>query len=407
MAWNKPGNGNSGNRDPWGSGGSGRGPQQGPPDLDEIVRNIQNRLSGLFGGGKGGGGGGKTRMGKAGGIGIGVIIAIVIGLWLLSGFYVVKQAERGVVLRFGKLQDVTEAGLHWRLPFPIDSVEKVDVQKVFQMEVGYRSNDRTGRVSRVPKEALMLTEDENIVDIEFAVQYRIANAADYLFNVKNPEITIGQATESAIREIVGKSTLDFVITEGRSDVANKTQAVLQKILDRYKTGIFITTAKMQKAQPPEQVKAAFDDAVKAREDEQRFKNEAQAYSNDILPRARGKAARLVQEGEGYKASVIARAEGDARRFTQIATEFAKAPEVTRERLYLETMEDVLSNSTKVFIDQKGGNNILYLPLDKLIAQGARALEPESQAGTAAETGGAQPGFGRGRTRSDLRTRGVQ
>ncbi len=404
MAWNKPGNGNSGNRDPW---GSGSGPRQGPPDLDEIVRNIQNRLSGLFGGGKGGGGG-KVSMGKAGGIGVGVIIAIVAGLWLLSGFYIVKQAERGVVLRFGKLQEVTEAGLHWRLPFPVDSVEKVDVQNVFQMEVGYRSDARTGRVSQVPKEALMLTEDENIVDIEFAVQYRISNAADYLFNVKDPEITIGQATESAIREIVGKSTLDFVITEGRADVANNTQAVLQKILDRYKTGIFITTAKMQKAQPPEQVKAAFDDAVKAREDEQRFKNEAQAYANDILPRARGKAARLVQEGEGYKVSVIARAEGDARRFTQIATEFAKAPEVTRERLYLETMEDVLSNSTKVFIDQKGGNNILYLPLDKIVTQGARvAPESGSQAGAAVETGGAQPDIDRGRTRTDLRRRGGQ
>lgn len=403
MAWNKPGNGNSGNRDPW---GSGSGPRQGPPDLDEIVRNIQNRLRGLFGGGKGGGG--KVGIGKAGGIGVGVIIAIVIGLWLLSGFYVVKQAERGVILRFGKLQEVTEAGLHWRLPFPVDSVEKVDVQNVFQMEVGYRSDARTGRVSQVPKEALMLTEDENIVDIEFAVQYRISNAADYLFNVKDPEITIGQATESAIREIVGKSTLDFVITEGRADVANNTQAVLQKILDRYKTGIFITTAKMQKAQPPEQVKAAFDDAVKAREDEQRFKNEAQAYANDILPRARGKAARLVQEGEGYKVSVIARAEGDARRFTQIATEFAKAPEVTRERLYLETMEDVLSNSTKVFIDQKGGNNILYLPLDKIVTQGARAgPESGSQGGTAVETGGAQPDIDRGRTRTDLRRRGGQ
>ncbi len=404
MAWNKPGNGNSGNRDPW---GSGSGPRQGPPDLDEIVRNIQNRLRGLFGGGKGGGGG-KVGIGKAGGIGVGVIIAIVAGLWLLSGFYVVKQAERGVVLRFGKLQEVTEAGLHWRLPFPVDSVEKVDVQNVFQMEVGYRSDARTGRVSQVPKEALMLTEDENIVDIEFAVQYRISNAADYLFNVKDPEITIGQATESAIREIVGKSTLDFVITEGRADVANNTQIVLQKILDRYKTGIFITTAKMQKAQPPEQVKAAFDDAVKAREDEQRFKNEAQAYSNDILPRARGKAARLVQEGEGYKVSVIARAEGDARRFTQIATEFAKAPEVTRERLYLETMEEVLSSSTKVFVDQKGGNNILYLPLDKIVTQGARAApESGSQGGTAAETGGAQPDIDRGRARTDLRRRGGQ
>jgi membrane protease subunit HflK len=406
MAWNKPGNGNSGNKDPW---GPKRGGQQGPPDLDEIVRNVQNKLSGLFGGGKGGGGRGRgIGSFKAGGIGFGVIVTVVAALWLLSGFYIVKQAERGVILRFGKLQDVTEAGLHWRFPFPIDSVEKVDVQNVFQMEVGYRSNERTGRVSHVPQEALMLTEDENIVDIEFAVQYRIANAADYLFNVKDPEITIGQATESAIREIVGKSSLDFVITEGRADVANNTQVVLQKILDRYNTGIFITTAKMQKAQPPEQVKAAFDDAVKAREDEQRFKNEAQAYSNDILPRARGKAARLVQEGEGYKASVIARADGDARRFTQIATEFAKAPEVTRERLYLETMEGVLSNSTKVFIDQKGGNNILYLPLDKIVGQGARSgLERGSQASTEAETGGAQPGFDRSRARPDSRTRGVQ
>ena len=376
MAWNKPGNGNSGNKDPW---GPKRGGQPGPPDLDDIVRNLQNKLGGLFGGGKGGSGRGRgIGSFKAGGIGLGVILAIVAALWLLSGFYIVKQAERGVVLRFGKLQDVTEAGLHWRLPFPIDSVEKVDVQNVFQMEVGYRSNERTGRVSHVPQEALMLTEDENIVDIEFAVQYRIANAADYLFNVKDPEITIGQATESAIREVVGKSTLDHVITEGRADVANKTQVVLQKILDRYNTGIFITTVKMQKAQPPEQVKAAFDDAVKAREDEQRFKNEAQAYSNDILPRVRGKAARLVQEGEGYKASVTARAEGDARRFTQIAREYVKAPEVTRERLYLETMEQVLSNTTKVLIDQKGGNNILYLPLDRIVAQGSRPGPLESR-----------------------------
>jgi membrane protease subunit HflK len=258
----------------------------------------------------------------------------------------------------------------------------------------------------VPKEALMLTEDENIVDIEFAVQYQIKNAADYLFNVNDPEATIVQGTESAIREIVGKNTLDFVITEGRDDVAIRTQGLLQEILDRYKSGIAITTTKMQKAQPPEQVKAAFDDAVKAREDEQRFKNEAQAYANDILPRARGTAARLVQEGEGYKASVIARAGGDAQRFLQISREYAKAPEVTRERLYLEAMEYVLTNTTKVFVDQKGGNNILYLPLDQIIRQAGRGAPGESRPPSGeAETGGAQPGFERGR--GDLRARGRQ
>lgn len=403
MSWNKPGNGNSGNRDPW---GPKRGGQQGPPDLDEIVRNVQNKLSGLFGGGRGGGRGRGVGF-KGGGIGLGVIVVVALVLWLLSGFYVVKQAERGVVLRFGKLQQVTEAGLRWHLPFPIEGVEKVDVQNVFQQEVGYRSNERTGRASHVPAEALMLTEDENIVDIEFAVQYQISDAANYLFNVQNPEETIAQVTESSIREIVGKSTLDHVITEGRVDVADKTQALLQEILERYKTGIVVTTVKMQKAQPPEQVKAAFDDAVKAREDEQRFKNEAQAYSNDILPRARGNAARLVQEGEGYKASVTARAEGDAQRFSRIAREYEKAPAITRERLYLESVEAVLSNSTTVLIDQKGGNNILYLPLDKIVSQGRSGRLDSGQSADGADSGdGSQP-FGRGRSRNDLRTRGTE
>ncbi len=388
------------NKDPWGPKWGG---QQGLPDLDEIVRNIQNKFSGWFGGGKGGGPG--LRLGRMGGIGLGAILSVIIGLWLFSGFYIVKQAENGVVLQFGKFQEITTPGLNWHYPFPIERVNKINVQNVFSMEVGYRT-DRNGRVSHVPREALMLTEDENIVDIEFAVQYRISDAAAYWFNVEQPEVTIAQATESAIREIVGKSTLDYVITDGRVDVANRTQQLLQKILDRYDTGIFITTTKMQKAQPPEQVKAAFDDAVKAREDEQRFRNEAEAYANDILPRARGKAARLVQEGEGYKASVIARADGDTRRYIQIAREYAKAPDITRERLYLETMEAVLSNTTKVFIDQQGGNNILYLPLDKIIGQRDRsAFDERGQAPIGAETGGAQD-VGRSRGRTD-RTRGTQ
>ena len=405
MAWNKPGNGNSGNKDPWGSRGGGH---QGPPDLDEIVRNIQARLSGLFGGGRGGGRGGRVGGLRAGGIGFGAVLVAALVLWGVSGFYIVQQAERGVVLRFGKLQEVTQAGLRWHLPYPIETVKKVNVQNVFAIEIGYRSNERTGRVSRVPKEALMLTEDENIIDIEFAVQYQITNAADYLFNVNDPEATIVQVAESAIREIVGKNTMDFVITEGRDDVAIRTQGLLQEILDRYKSGITITTAKMQKAQPPEQVKAAFDDAVKAREDEQRLKNEAQAYANDILPRARGTAARLLQEGEAYKASVIARAGGDSERFLEVAREYAKAPEVTRERLYLETMEHVLTDTTKVFVDQKGGNNILYLPLDQILSQaagGARAdvRPPATEGGDA----GTARSFGRARSRGEQRGRGNQ
>ncbi len=254
----------------------------------------------------------------------------------------------------------------------------------------------------------MLTEDENIIDIEFAVQYQITNAADYLFNVNDPEATIVQVAESAIREIVGKNTMDFVITEGRDDVAIRTQGLLQEILDRYKSGITITTAKMQKAQPPEQVKAAFDDAVKAREDEQRLKNEAQAYANDILPRARGTAARLLQEGEAYKASVIARAGGDSERFLEIAREYAKAPEVTRERLYLETMEHVLTDTTKVFVDQKGGNNILYLPLDQILSQAAGGGRPDVRPPmTEGGDAGTARSFGRARSRGEQRGRGGQ
>ena len=373
-----------------------------------LFRSIQARLSGLFGGGRGGGRGGRVGGLRAGGIGFGAVLVAALVLWGISGFYIVQQAERGVVLRFGKLQEVTQAGLRWHMPYPVETVKKVNVQNVFAIEIGYRSNERTGRVSRVPKEALMLTEDENIIDIEFAVQYQITNAADYLFNVNDPEATIVQVAESAIREIVGKNTMDFVITEGRDDVAIRTQGLLQEILDRYKSGITITTAKMQKAQPPEQVKAAFDDAVKAREDEQRLKNEAQAYANDILPRARGTAARLLQEGEAYKASVIARAGGDSERFLEIAREYAKAPEVTRERLYLETMEHVLTDTTKVFVDQKGGNNILYLPLDQILSQAAGSGRPDVRPPmTEGGDAGTARSFGRARSRGEQRGRGGQ
>ena len=401
MAWNEPGK--SGDKDPW---SQRRKPGAGGPDIDRIVKNIQEKFSGLLGGlFGGGGGGGDIGGGRASSFGLGLIVVVALVIWLATGFYIVNQGERGVVLRFGKQAEITDAGLRWHLPFPLETVEKVNVEKVSTIEIGYRSNPRSGGKSKVPKEALMLTEDENIIDIEFAVQYKIKDAADFLFNVRDPENTIAQATESAVREVVGKSTLDFALTEGRDQVSRSSRELLQQILDRYKTGVHIVTVETQKAQPPDEVKPAFDDAVKAREDEQRLINEAEAYANDVIPRARGGAARLMQEAEGYKASVIARADGDTRRFSQIANEYARAPNVTRERLYLETMEQVLSSTTTIFIDQKAGNNLLYLPLDKLIPMGEAAasvpfVPPLTEADAAAK-GGAT-----GRSRNDLRTRGM-
>lgn len=392
MAWNVPG-GSGGDKDPW---GQRRKPGQ-APDLDQIVRNIQQRLGGLFGGRRGGAGPGAR------GFGIGLILLVVVGVWLLSGLYIVQQGERGVVLRFGEKHRVSEAGLSWHFPYPIEWVEKVNVEKVSTIEIGYRSNPRTGGRSKVPKEALMLTEDENIIDIEFAVQYRIKDAGNYLFNVRDPEVTIAAATESAVRESVGKSTLDFALTEGREQLALSARGLLQEILDRYRSGIDIVAVETQRAQPPDEVKPAFDDAVKAREDEQRLKNEAEAYANDVIPRARGAAARLIQEAEGYKASVIARAEGDARRFSQIAIEYAKAPAVTRERLYIETMEQVLSNTSKVFVDQKTGN-LLYLPIDRLMprSDGTTAGAPLPPASETEASPGGRDAAARGR--ADVRRR---
>ena len=392
MAWNEPGK--SGDKDPW---GQRRKPDSGGPDLDRIVKNLQQKFAGLFGGGAG----------PASGFGIGLIIVVALLIWALTGFYVINQGERGVVLRFGRETEITDAGLHWHLPYPIEKVEKVNVEKVSTIEIGYRSNPRGGGKSKVPKEALMLTEDENIIDIEFAVQYRVNNAADYVFNVRDPETTIGQATESAVREVIGRSALDYVF-ENRKSVEDNVKELLQSILNNYRVGVSIQAVEMQRAQPPEEVKPAFDDAVKAREDRERLKNEAEAYANDVIPRARGAAARMLQEAEGYKASVIARADGDALRFTQIANEYVKAPNVTRERLYLETMEQVLSNTTKIFVDQKAGNNLIYLPLDKLLPAGVPPSTPAPLVAPSAETGAAPAPPSRdsaaSRSRTDLRRR---
>ncbi len=399
MAWNEPG---PGGKEPWGQ----RKKTQGPPDLDQILKNLQDRMRGLFGG-KGRGGGGEGGTTKVSGLGAGLIAMVAVILWLVSGFYIVNEGQRGVVLQFGAKTEITDAGLHWRWPFPIESVEKVNVSQVSTIEIGYRKSDKTGGTSKVPKEALMLTQDENILDIEFAVQYKIKDAADYLFNVRDVQTTLMSATESAVREVVGKSDLDFIITEGRDQIGQNTRALLQEIMDRYKSGIQIVTVQMQKALPPEEVKAAFDDAVKAREDEQRLKNEAEAFAYDMIPRARGNAARMLQEAEGYKASVIARAEGDAKRFSQIVVEYAKAPGVTRDRLYIEAMERVFSNTTKILVDQKAGNNILYLPLDKLVAQGAtKTAGPVNTLQPLPEPESASPAVGRDRARDSQRTRGT-
>ena len=362
MAWNEPG---SDNRDPWGQGNG----QKGPPDLDDLIRDLQKKFAGILGGGvKKPGGGGPGRARSIGGKSLLFIVLILIGLWAATGFYVVEQGEQGVELRFGRYLQVTEAGLRWHAPYPIETVLIENVQKIRTVEVGYRTNARSNQAANVPREALMLTEDENIIDIQFAVQYDIKDPRDLIFNVsESDETVVRQATESAVREIVGGNSMDFAITGGRAEIAQETLLLLQNILDRYSTGINVKAVEMQNAQPPAEVKGAFDDAVKAREDEEKFKNEAQAYANDIIPRARGKAARIVQESRAYRATVVAGAQGEASRFIQVLDEYNKAPLVTRDRLYLDAMEHVLSKSTKLLIDQgSSGNNVMYLPLDQLI-----------------------------------------
>ena len=349
MAWNDPQWGNNGNKK-----------NSGPPDLDELWRKFNQRLSGMFGG-KGGapapGSGGFTGGGNL----LGVLVGRVALVWLASGFYIVDTGQRGVVLRFGKYVETTEPGPRWHLPWPIESRETVNVDQVRTIEVGYRNTVR----NKALKESLMLTDDENIIDLQFAVQYILKDPKEFLFVNREPEDSVLQVAETAMREIVGKNKMDFVLYEGRAEIAARAKTLMQQILDRYKTGISISQVTLQNIQPPEEVQAAFDDAVKAGQDRERLKNEAQAYANNVIPSAQGVAARLIQEAEGYRQAVMANAQGEASRFSQIYTEYSKAPQVTRQRMYLDTMQTVMNNSSKVLIDQKGGNNLLYLPLDKL------------------------------------------
>lgn len=352
-------NGHSQNQD-------GKKPNDGPPDLDQLWREFNQRLNRLFGnkgGGRGDGGGFSPDM-RGAGIGIGLIAAIVLFLWLVSGFFIVQEGQTGVVMTFGKYSHMAPAGFNWRWPYPIQSHEIVNVSQVRTVEVGYRSSVR----NKQARESLMLTDDENIIDIQFAVQYKLKNASDWVFNNRDQEDMVRQVAETAIREIVGRSKMDFVLYEGREKVAFDVSQLMQQVLDSYKSGVQITNVTMQGVQPPEQVQAAFDDAVKAGQDRERQKNEGQAYANDVIPKARGAASRLLQEAEAYRSRVVATAQGDASRFKQVLVEYQKAPAVTRDRMYLETMQQIFSNTTKIMIDSKSGSNLLYLPLDKLIAQ---------------------------------------
>jgi len=356
----------------WGKRGGKNG--EGPPDLNEILDKLNRKLSSLFGntGGSGGGNnnaGGSGRSAMSGGVAL--ALGLAISVWLASGFYIVEEGKRGVELRLGKYSKTTVPGPNWHIPYPIEAQEIVDVSQVRVIEVGHRNNQKT----KVKEESLMLTDDQNIVDVQFAVQYTIGSPEQFLFNNKDPQEAVRQVAETSMREIVGKSKMDFVLYEGRADIGARAKTLMQSILDRYQTGIVISTVTMQNAQPPEQVQASFDDAVRAKQDRERLKNEGEAYANDILPKARGQAARLTEEAQGYKQRVIADAQGNASRFTQTLLEYEKAPGVTRERMYLDAMQQIMQNSSKVLVDQKGGQNLLYLPLDKIMQTNAPPSGP--------------------------------
>ena len=351
MAWNEPGgSGNGKGRDPWGNGGK----DQGPPDIDEVVRNLRKKMGGLFGGG-----GGRSSDDGSGSTGMGALIIIAVIVWLaIDSSYIINEKERGVVLRFGQYVETIQPGFNVRLPRPFEKVLRVDVNTIRSLSIGSNLD-----------ESYMLTQDENIVDVRFEVQYRIKDPKDFVFNDSTPSGSLRLATESAVREIVGKSGMDYVIKDGRTEVSLLARDLVQKIVDSYNTGIEITSFNMQTAKEPEQVRAAFADAVKAQADAERYKNEAQAYQNEVVGKAQGAAQRTILNAEGYRARVVESAVGEASRFNQLLTEYEKAPQVTRERLYIETMESVLGNSTKIMTDTKGGgNNLLYLPLDKIMQQ---------------------------------------
>jgi membrane protease subunit HflK len=387
MAWNEPGGSGNKDKDPWGN----RPGDQGPPDLDEVIKKLQGKLGGLFGGRGGGGGGGRSPSGISGSL-ISTIVVIALIIWGLTGIYIVDSPERGVVLRFGKFVETTGPGPHWHIPYPIESVEKVNVDNV-------RATSHS---------ALMLTKDENLISISMGVQYRVKSAEDYLFQVREPDYTLKEATESALREVVGSKKLDdiFSQTGGREVLVQETEKKVQALLDRYQAGLHVIKVNLENAQPPEQVQAAFEDAIKAREDEDRLKKQAEGYELDIIPKAEGDAQRIVQEAEAYKQRVTADAEGQTSRFLQTLTEYKKAPQVTSKRMYLETLEQIYSKTNKVMVDVNKSNNLLYLPLDKMVGQGMVPPEllgsKDSSGSSSGSSSSSSSGSDRSRDRSRAR-----
>jgi modulator of FtsH protease HflK len=358
--------------------GSGRGNKpastQGPPDLDELWRDFNRKLGGLFGGGSGRGGkpgnngGGYQPDMKSAGIGIGLILSVVLLIWLGTGFFIVQEGQQAVITQFGKFKTTVSAGFNWRLPYPIQRHELIFVTQIRSVDVG---RDNVIKATGL-RDSAMLTEDENIVEIKFAVQYRLNDARAFLFESKSPGDAVVQAAETAVREVVGKMRMDSALSDERDQIAPRVRNLMQAILDRYKVGIEVVGINLQQGgvRPPEQVQAAFDDVLKAGQERERAKNEAQAYANDVVPRAIGSASRLKEEALAYKARIVAQAQGDAQRFKSVLAEYHKAPQVTRDRMYLETMQQIYGNVTKVLVDSKQGSNLLYLPLDKIMQMSA-------------------------------------
>ena len=361
MPWNEPGK----DKDPWGQRNN-----DAPPDLDEVFKNLKKKLGGVLGGGRGGSGGRSGGDDYTGIILIALVAVIVV--WLLSGVYIVDEGKRGVETRFGARSNVTMPGPHWRLPWPIDAVEMVDV----------------GALRKINHNSQMLTEDENIVALSLEAQYNVKDAQNYVFEVRDPDLTLKQAAETAIREVVGRNKMDYIITDGRAEITSETKRIMQEILDSYKTGLNVLQVNLNEAQPPEEVQDAFADAIKAREDQQRIINEANAYRNDIVPKARGDAQAMREDAEAYRTQVVKSSEGETERFTKLLSEYQRAPEVTRERLYLETMEQIMSNNPKVLLDVKNGNNLTYLPLDKMIQRNPGSSSSSVRLPTTSQRSGA-------------------
>jgi len=364
MAWNEPGN-NNGNdgrdKDPWGNNNNRGGRDQGPPDLDEVFNKLSQKLGGKFG--KRGGGG--PSIGGGGAVGVGLIAVVAIAIWVFAGFYTVGEAERGVVLRLGKFDRIEAPGLNWH-PYFIDEYQTVNVQAI-----------RSLRAS-----GTMLTKDENVVTVEMGVQYRVSDPYKYLYRVTNADDSLRQATDSALRAVIGDSLMDSILTSGRQQIRQSTQETLNQIIDNYDMGLMIVDVNFQSARPPEQVKDAFDDAIAAREDEERFEREAEAYRNDILPKATGRAERLKKEALGYSERTVNGALGEVAQFEKLLPEYQAAPEVTRNRLYIDTMQEVYSNTSKVLIDSESSGNLLYLPIDKIVGQAATQTERKTKATSA-------------------------